>query len=154
MRQLIATGITALNTFAILNLPTLARAEDNHSCIVAINNAQKQIEAGRPLKVTIRTFDISKGYPDHPKNRPNSYVFAMKGEGASTVIRSPKFMKAITTNVIQNCGSVSIVRIAVWESDNVATFGLLPGGKVDAFQCVESQGRNSPKLSWGQEFCI
>ena len=155
MRQLLATGMIAVNILVVLSLPSSLRAEEPKNCRSAIDNAQKQIKAGRPLKVTIRTFDISKSYPDYPKNRPTSYMFSMKGQGTSTVMRSPKFMKAIATNVIQNCGSVSIVRIAVWETDDVATFGLLPGGKVDAFECLQpDRDAFDSRLAWGKEVCI
>jgi len=153
MRRLIATGIIALNTFTILNLPASVRAEDERDCTAALSKAQRQIETGRSVDVSIRISDISEGYPDHPDGRPMSYEFVLQGTASGAIMNSPKFMKAIATNVIQNCGSVGVVHFGVWGSGWGSSVGVLPSGQLDFFQCVDFEERNPPTLSWGQEVC-
>ena len=153
MRRLIATGIIALNTFTILNLPASVKAEDDRSCTAAIAKAQRQIETGRSLEVSTRSSDLSEFESDYPDGRPMSYQFVMSGSAVGAVMNSPKFMKVIATNVIQSCSSVGKVSFAVNGSGWGLSLGVLPGGRVDFFECFESQGRNSPNLVWGQEYC-
>ena len=153
MRQLAIIGILTVNIFSVLNLPSPVKAEESQSCTASIANAQKQIETGRSLEALIRVFDVSKSYSDYPQDRSAGYSFALKGKAASTVIRSPKFMKSIATDVIQNCRSVSMVTFVVWETDNIATFGLFPSGKVEGFQCVEFD-RHGSRTVWGKQVCL
>ncbi len=65
---------------------------------------------------------------------------------------SPKFIAAIATDIIQACDDVSLVTFGVTNSAYEHSLGLMPGGDVKLFDCLEPTEPNM-KLTWGQTFC-
>ena len=156
MHRLIATGIIALNTFSVLNLSPPVKAEPKlRDCTMTIATAQKRLTTGRDVEVNIKSFDISESYPDHPDDRPMTYLLVLKGAATESIMRSPRFQKAIATEIIKSCGSVGVVTFGMDGTGWGQSVGVLPGGRVDNFECVEHLGsRGLPrKIIWGQEFC-
>jgi len=156
MRQLIVAGVTVLNTLSILSVSLPLRAEGKpRDCTMTIAAAQKRLTTGRDVEVNIKSFDISESYPDHPDDRPMTYLLVLKGAATESIMRSPRFQKAIATEIIKSCGSVGVVTFGMDGTGWGQSVGVLPGGRVDNFECVEHIGsRGVPKkLIWGQEFC-
>jgi hypothetical protein len=158
MRQLLTTGIIALNILTILGLSNSVRAEAVRDCSVSLTAAQNRLTRDRDLEITMRSFDISEGFPDHPANRPIAYQFLLKGKAAETIMRSRQFQKVIATDIIESCGSVGRVTFALWGSGWSQTVGMLNDGRIDVFECIDPPGRNSsslrdPRLTWGREYC-
>lgn len=70
MHKLIVTGLIALDSLLFVTKPIQAKeVKGKIDCTATIAAAQNRIEAGRNVEVTIRSSDISKIYPDHPKSR-------------------------------------------------------------------------------------
>lgn len=156
MRQLVVAGVTVLNTFLVLSASLPLRAEGKpRDCTMTIATAQKRLTTGRDVEVNIKSFDISEDYPDHPDNRPMTYLLILKGAATESIMRSPRFQKAIATEIIKSCESVGVVTFGMDGTGWGQSVGVLPGGRIDNFECVEHPGsRGVPKkLIWGQEFC-
>jgi hypothetical protein len=149
-------GIVNKNVFVIENEWDCSpiegsKAKSENDCAGTIVNAQSVIETGRDVQVVIRSQDISKSYPDFPKNRPYAYIFSMQGSATHSIMSSPKFMDIIATRIIKNCKSVSLVSFAYDNSDNFETLGLMKDGTVKYFECLDP-GQNA-KISWGYIIC-
>lgn len=158
MCQLLATGLIVLNTLAILNLPSLVKAESKpRDCAISLTAVQNRLTRDRDVEITMRSFDISEGFPDHPDNRPIAYQFLLRGGAAESIMRSRQFQKAIAIDIIENCGSVGSVTFGLSGSGWIQTVGILPSGKIDTFECLDPPRRDSSasnsKLIWGQEYC-
>ena len=151
-KRLFTAGLIALNTSLSLALPLQAQEVNEKSdCTASVASAQKYIENGRNVEVTVSISDISKEYPDHPDNRPYKYLFVLQGESSFSILNSPKFMQIIANKVINNCESASLVEFIQYKTDVYSSIGLMPGGNIEFFQCLEP-GKDVAQ-SWGQEFC-
>lgn len=146
------TSILTLNTFVFLNAPTSLKAEEIRDCTTSISAAQAQIETGREVEVMVRVQNLAELYPDHPENRPMSYLFILKGGSNRAIMRSPQFHKSIARSIIQNCSSVSAVIFGAWGTGWQESTGLFPDGRIEEFECLEYLGPGR-KLTWGQEYC-
>ncbi|MBD1824392.1 hypothetical protein H6F51_18130 [Cyanobacteria bacterium FACHB-DQ100] len=135
--------------------PVVLRAENSSGkCTAALENARRQFETGRSVKViSTEPHDISSDYSDHPENRPVEYRFLFQGRSAHSLMESPQFLKSVATKVIQNCSSTGMVTFGVWRTGNVDSFGVFPGGKIESFQCLEP-GRDTRKPNWGERYCV
>lgn len=153
MYKFIATGLVTLNSLLFLAMPLQAQEiKEKKDCTATISKAQRIIEAGRSIQVLFSTQDISELYPDHPVNRPYRYVFTMQGSANRSILSSPKFMKSIATNIINQCNSISLVTFGLYASDVDSSIGLMPNGSVNFFDCLEAgTGRG---VTWGQAICL
>ncbi|MGG6263979.1 hypothetical protein ACQ4M3_22100 [Leptolyngbya sp. AN03gr2] len=151
LRQFVVIGVTVINTFAVLSLPTAIRAEDSRSCTTALFKAQNQLSANRKVETAIRIRDVSKTYRDSPSDRPMNYVFILSGADADTVMKSPQRLKAPATDVIQNCRSVGMVSFALSASGWYHSVGIMPGRKFDFFKCFEAD--RPTQIVWGEQYC-
>jgi hypothetical protein len=146
---LIATGFLDL---AAIALPLQAKSEQaGKSCETAIANSKSRIEKGRDLLVTTDIADYSKIYPNHPNGRPLFVIIIVDGNAADSVMLSPVFQKAITSEIIKSCGSIGAVTFSRRETDWATTFGIMSDGTIQTFKCTDPP--ESAKYSWGQESC-
>jgi hypothetical protein len=63
-------------------------------------------------------------------------------------------MTALATDVVQACETVSLVTFTVAGTDYMHLLGLMPGGQVEAFDCLEMTGNTEERLTEGQRFCL
>jgi hypothetical protein len=150
-------GLINKNVFIIQNewdcsLRQAEEVKSDNDCAGTIAIAQTAIEKGRNVQVVIRSNDISKDYPDHPKNRLYQYSFSMQGAATNTIMSSPKFLEIIATRIIRNCNSVALVSFGFDNSDHFETLGLMKDGTVKYFECLDP-GQNA-KISWGYIICL
>lgn len=132
--------------------PGLRAQNPSDKCTTALGNARRRIETGRAVQVVeITSRDISN-YPDAPSGRPTHRYLLMKGAATTSILRSGQFMKAIATDIIQNCNSTGMVTFALANSGYAITYGIFPGGRVDGFKCLEP-GIGAKKPVWGEIYC-
>ena len=72
-----------------------------------------------------------------PEGRPHQHAFGMSGSAVETVLSSPVLLDTLTTQIINNCNSVSSVSFGLWQSGFVVVYGLMPNGEVEFFKCPE-----------------
>jgi len=151
MRQLTA-GFLSLTALLGLTIPVqaqeMAAPPVTPSCNAALATAQKRIETGGEIEVRVHRSDVSASYTDYPLNRPAEYTFAFQGTAELTIINSPKFMTALATDVVQACETVSLVTFTVAGTDYMHLLGLMPGGEVKAFDCLEITGNTEERPTW------
>ncbi|NEQ20955.1 MAG: hypothetical protein F6K28_17355 [Microcoleus sp. SIO2G3] len=98
---------------------------------------------------------VAAHYPDNPTSRPDGYEFLMDGEGGYDVLASNKFMALISTAIITNCPTVSMVSFLA-SPEGHTTYGLV-NSEVRGFDCYDAydtlQSPN-PKPPWGYESCF
>lgn len=112
------------------------------------------LQEGRKLEVSVRSRDISQTYPDHPVGRPREYLFTMKGPATASIFNSPKLLQSVGAGIFANCSSVGTVTFALANSGWMSTLGLMPGGQVEFFQCLEARRDTAGRrLKWGQQYC-
>jgi len=149
-----------LDTFFLLSFPpALAQSTqdggETPKCAAALRVATNKITRGRNIKVgkILKKNDIPYTYKDYPKNRPFSYDITL--HSGTSIYELNKLLQPISTDIIQNCNSVSIVSFNDGNESSV-TFGLMKGGIVEKFkqECSEVFGDISPKkLPWGYAHC-
>ncbi len=84
------------------------------------------------------------------RGKPNELVLIVGGPGEDTILSSGELMQTISEQLIQNCGTVSSVKIASNNSGWHHVFGLI-NDRVQPFECVDTGPGN--QLRWGQYFC-
>ncbi|MBD2014302.1 hypothetical protein H6F96_09995 [Microcoleus sp. FACHB-53] len=72
---------------------------------------------------------------------------------ADSVMSSPVFQKTIASEIIKSCGSVGAVTFGRRETDWSITFGIMSGGTIESFKCIDfdPEGNNPP---WGEQVCL
>lgn len=84
------------------------------------------------------------------RGKPNELVLVVGGPGEDTILSSGELMQTISEQLIQNCGTISSVKIGSNNSGWHHVFGLI-NGRVQIFDCIEA-GPGNP-LRWGQYYC-
>ncbi|MBD1936745.1 hypothetical protein [Microcoleus sp. FACHB-68] len=136
-----------------LILPSPARSQETkESCELGILNAKNRIEEGRDITVITNVIDASKKYPDHPDNRPRIVMIAVDGIAADSIMVSPVFRRAITSEIIKSCNSVGAVTFNRYQTSWLITVGLMKDGSIQNFQCL-LKDRRTARPSWGEEWC-
>ena len=147
----IAAGSLGLPAFA---LPPQAKSEQTRkSCETAIADSRGRIERGKDITVTTDIADYSEIYPNHPSGRPLFVTIIVDGNAADSVMLSPVFQKAIASEIIKSCGSVAAVTFGRQETDWSITFGVMSGGKIESFECIDPEPEGN-RIPWGQQICI
>ena len=157
MKKLIGStviGLISLDILLLLSTPLRAQeVKETGECAATVAEMHDLIEKNRDVLVSVSRRDISKEYPDHPLNRPNSYEFVMKGSATGTIGNSPEFVKIIAKRIVNSCNSVSLINFAIYESEGYfTTIGLMPNGKMEIFGCYF--GNQGEKEVWGKQFCF
>lgn len=152
MYRMIASGLIILDTFFLLSLAPALAQNSNAQCASAVRSAKKQMERIGNITVKVKRSNRPQEYRDYPRNRPYSYDFLLNGTAADSVMQSTKLLTAISTDIIKNCPSVSIVDVGQDRTDYFFLFGLVGENKVEAFECI-SPG-DTRKLRWGYFSCV
>lgn len=141
-------------TVSTVNLPT-ALPETNlgmsPDCNAALLAAENRLEQGRNLAVSLEYMDVAQTYVDYPMERGDGFAFVMRGPAAEDVMTSAQFMRSVSTEVIRQCPTVSLVEFWVAETDWGLTFGLMDQTQVDAFACLPQEEYTEP--NWGYMIC-
>lgn len=133
-------------------------AKETAECSAALKVAQEKIKDGKDVTITlVEKYSIvfAHDYESYPKDRPSKYLFGLDGPAAGSIMSSPKFLNAISTDIIKKCRSVSIVDFNRYRTDWNVTFGLTEQGKVKEFtQCGRYAGDQLPSgIPWGSIVC-
>ena len=127
--------------------------KQSYKCATALRIVKNKITKGRRIKVVnISKYNISRNYQRYPRNRPFSYLFALRGAATESVLRSGKFLTSLSRNIIKNCRDISTVTFGLDETDYVRNFGLISKNKVGVFKCVDPT--TYQKLPWGYAVCL
>jgi hypothetical protein len=142
--------------------PTIEIDRVSEQCEAAIVSAVSRIQERRTLDVEVTRRNHAEGYPDGPSDRPFNYSFSVTGASARIVTDSPRFMNSISTNIINNCETVSMVSFLAFTPPErprfpfrrlrgEGIFGLIDTDRISEFSCEPPQrGRELP---WGQVSC-
>lgn len=95
--------------------------------------------------------DLGDLYSSYPEQKPTGILLRVQGGSASEVMRSPQYMTALSTNLINRCQPLSRVTFQLDQTDWEVTFGLMEN-QIIAFECADP-GR-STVLNWGEAFCL
>ena len=147
----ITAGSLSLSTIVLA--PQAKSQEIEKVCQSAIRDAKQCVERRRSITVMTETVDRSQLYPNHPDGRPLIVEITLDGNAADSVMNSPVFQKAITSEIINSCGSVGGVSFGRRKTDWYLTFGLMPNGTIQSFECVDPNPEING-LTWGQQICL
>lgn len=136
-----------LSTAFLSNIPP---SHANTSCKAAVNSVKTQLQKQKNVQLVSVNKEDSN-YPDHPKNRPYSYIFILQGTGADSVLFSDKLMTSLATKIIPQCQNIGLVVFALYNSHLSVDFGLMHNGSIQAFECIERENAAMPK--WGETVC-
>jgi nickel transport protein len=93
-------------------------------------------------------------YPDHPKGRPQKYLFAFLGSGVPSLLNSRKIMESIANDIIKSCDSVGGVAFGVDKTGELYIIGIFPDGTIRWFNCLNNDDpRRAQNPRWGQQYC-
>ncbi|PZO43287.1 MAG: hypothetical protein DCF19_04875 [Pseudanabaena frigida] len=130
--------------------------EDIQRCSDALTATQDRIrQTKNVLSLKMITIQVSDRYPDRPSDRPDGYQFLMVGKGGFDILASEQLMASISTQIITNCPSVSMVEFATYP-EGAGIYGLV-NNKVQGFDCYEAYNTlqsPNPKPPWGYEGCL
>ena len=125
-------------------------------CEQAIASARKKLSAVPSLTIKdARSKPI--GHPNPPRGRAQHYTFGLIGQGGLNALTSPRLTSQLSAQIISNCPSIGQVTFGMWQSDAVATYGLMPGKMIRAFQCSDSGNLRlgiPPEPRWGEFVCL
>lgn len=122
------------------------------SCNAAIRATQSHFEQLQQEKFKIDQVDATLLNQSFPSDRPNAYVITLDGQSASQMMTSPQLMQSISTNLISNCSTVSLVAFGKAQTDWAVHFGLVDNNEIEQFQCVNEPAQN--QLPWGYKRCL
>lgn len=94
-------------------------------------------------------------YKSGPINRSQIQTFSLTGPASEDIMTSPVMQSQIAAQLIQNCSNIGLVRFGISETDWFEDYGLMHGGMVKAFRCVEmTADMSSMELDWGDRVCL
>jgi hypothetical protein len=131
--------------------PNQSISAESAQCRAALLRGKSKIEKFKTKVVSISQSKHS--YDDGPANKPLSYTFAMTGSATKSIMSSQKFLTDISGDILLKCPSVSLLTFGFDMSDYMVTFGLMNGGKVQQFNCLEARRERVVPVRWGQVIC-
>ncbi|HEY9826983.1 MAG TPA: hypothetical protein V6D19_16205 [Stenomitos sp.] len=143
------------NIFSIFTINVISvetSLANNTDCQNTIQKAKTRIESKKTSVIAIHNY--KHRYEDNPKNRPLGYVFFISGTGVDNILNSRLFLTDITTSIIANCNSVSLVTFGVARTDAGETYGLMKNGKVEPFKCIAPNSDQQFQPNWGEQICL
>lgn len=110
--------------------------ERGRECQAEIDAATETVEGGRDVRV-IRVIqrDASDSYSGYPDDASFSLNFMMEGTAVPAVMNSPQFMTIISTDVIDTCQSISLVKFTESQLDQSRIYGSVDGS-VSPLRCI------------------
>lgn len=123
-------------------------------CEMAVSQAINVIQGGRDIQVAdISTSNLAEIYREYPADSPIGLTLGLDGSDAGYVMSSPQFMRIISTNLINECQGVGLVKFNRYYTDWSESFGLINGSVVSFSDCVQP-GVGVLYLDWGQRYCL
>lgn len=142
-------------SLAPFSLSQPAQSKEPASCSAALQNVQAQLKAKTNLEiVSVTKRNVTETYPDHPKGRPDWYVFSLRGRQAENLLNSPRFMTTLASQIIRSCENTSLVMFGFANSGYTVLLGLMPDGSVQPFECLEPGRGSSNRPAWGKTICV
>lgn len=157
MRQIIVSGLIVVDALFLLSLPVQAqknqRRGETSGCAMALQAAKNKITKGRRVNVVeiTKKNEIPQIYKKYPIDRPFSYTFGLSGSGTNSILKSTKMLITISTEIIRNCQTISIIYFGEYPGDNIVAFGITGQNKVKNFPCYDKRDRTLP---WGYDACL
>jgi hypothetical protein len=125
----------------------------SNRCAASLQAGKNRIERiGNVRVVDILKENTTSRYKKYPKQRPDSYGFALEGAGLNSGMVSNKLLTNITANIIRNCPSVSAVQFGENRTDNTRIYGLV-NNRIRGFLCVDRQQYSYQDIPWGYDVC-
>ena len=154
-QRLIGLNLARSLSLTSLSSSPIAQAQTpSTTCSTTLKAIQTKLKEKPNLEiVSVTQQDIGDLYPDRPRDRPDWYVFALRGRQANTILNSAQFMNTLATQLIRNCPNVSLVTFGVANSGNTVLWGLMPNGTVQPFECLEPR-RDMSRPAWGKTICV
>ena len=157
MNRVLSVGLIVSNIVLLNALPVRAQGMvvATEECVGAISSVESQLKSDRDLTIEFSQINDRNAYGTPPEGRPHQYAFGMSGSAVEGVMSSPVLLNTLTTQIIDNCDSISSVSFGLWQSGLVSVYGLLPSGEVEPFKCPEDYEFNPDTdrdLVWG-EYC-
>ncbi len=142
-------AVLPLTTSLLPILPAQANSEQD--CLSTIAAVKQKLQGNRNLDMIARSSNLSKSWQDHPKGRPIEYFFGFRGPAGEAIMNSGRLQQNLANQIIKDCSNISMVKFGIRNSGWVHTYGLMPNGKVQLFECLEPGRGVKPK--WGQIIC-
>jgi hypothetical protein len=154
MRSSLSFALIALATFGQI-APAIGQTEgsSNEPCNASVLRSMAKLKQVKGLEV-MPAWRVYEATGDDaqalPTGRPKSISLVIDGKAANSVMRSPKFLTTIGTDIIQRCPEVSMVNIGVNRSAWTETIGIFEDGGIRRFECIESSSdRRTDRLPYG-----
>jgi hypothetical protein len=122
-------------------------------CQVAISSTVKKLESVPNTKSVRFLTNPLNGYANVPTGKTDRYTFVVSGRGGETILRSPKTMQTLASQVLNNCNAPGIVSFDLYQTDAFAVYGMV-NGRLQAFTCYKSTRSLPQKMPWGQRVCL
>jgi hypothetical protein len=135
--------------YSTLANPALA---NNRDCIASLVNAQSTIQSGRDAFTSLRLYDIADIYQNSPQSRPYGYSLIINGSATDYILQSKQFMKAIASNIINNCPSIGLVEFEQANSSYGVPIGYFDDGSIRIFKCAD-ENLKTHRIEWGDNMC-
>ncbi|MCT7967064.1 SH3 domain-containing protein [Laspinema sp. D1] len=120
----------------------------SNTCHQSLSQAQNQVNNVRNAFLSGILVETNSLSP--VRGKPNELVLVVGGPGEDAILSSGELMQTISERLIQNCGTISSVKIASNNSGWHHVFGLI-NGRVQIFDCIDAGPGNQQQ--WGQYFC-
>lgn len=124
----------------------------NSSCHAAIQSAKRQLEPLQPTQIQVDQVEVATLDQSPPSDRPDAYMLTLSAEAAATVMADSQLMQSISTDLISNCPTVSLVAFGQAETDWSIHFGRVGNAQIEQFQCVNEPTQT--RLPWGYQRCL
>ncbi|MCG9891429.1 MAG: hypothetical protein MH252_10180 [Thermosynechococcaceae cyanobacterium MS004] len=129
-----------------------SRIAETGECRNAIARGRSRIE--RSNAKVVEVVQHPNDAPDRPAGKNIGYSFGLMGPGTQSVLRSQRFLTAVSTDIISNCKTVGTVTFGVSQTDDSQTYGLMKSGKVEAFKCADpGRVERQEPILWGEQIC-
>jgi hypothetical protein len=154
IRNHIALGASLTSIVLILQVSPPAKSQREQEvqleCQSAVQEAIQTLERGRDLTVIkVNSSDVSRRYITYPTDSTLGLHLFLRGSAVEHVLRSPVFMSNISTQMMNQCGPLSLVAFHQDQSDWFVTFGWMDGRAVK-FDCLDEY---TGQTYWGETFC-
>ena len=115
---------------------------------------EKLLKVKRMTSLTLTPVQVAARYPDRPIDRSDGYNFLMIGKGGYDVLASERLTQLISTAILTNCPTVSMVSFSAYP-EGEATYGWV-NNQMKLFDCYDAFDLGlspNPKPPWGYEAC-
>lgn len=162
MRSIYFYALAAVVAFL---LPTTSASADRSTVIPKQSTTEQQckdtltsvvgsIQDGRDAQVAdISASNLSEIYRGYPSGVELEVTVALDGRDADNIMNSPQFMTNISTQLIDGCQGVGLVKFNRYYTDWNESFGVIDGTVSQFSQCVAPSGGRQ-YLEWGQRYCL